>query len=93
MNFKIYKTDLINKIMIFQLAWILFYGLAYSYYPSIAVFTYIPDILNIILIICSFERTKYGIKIRYLGIAMFVGYAFLSILWGGHEYVFYSSFF
>lgn len=82
MNFKIYKTDLINKIMIFQLAWILFYGLAYSYYPSIAVFTYIPDILNIILIICSFERTKYGIKIRYLGIAMFVGYAFLSILWG-----------
>ena len=82
MNFKIYKTDLINKIMIFQLAWILFYGLVYSYYPSIAVFTYIPDILNIILIICSFERTKYGIKIRYLGIALFVGYAFLSILWG-----------
>ena len=69
---KIKKIDLINKIMILQICWILFFGIAYSYFPKIALLTYFPDLLNGVLIICILDRMKKGLRKEYIWIAIFV---------------------
>lgn len=79
---KIKKIDLINKIMILQICWILFFGIAYSYFPKIALLTYFPDLLNGVLIICILDRMKKGLRKEYIWIAIFILYVGLSILWG-----------
>lgn len=88
---KINKIDLVNKIMILQIGWILFWGIAYSYYPQIAFLSYFPDLLNVVLIVCAFDRIKHGIKSEYLWMILFIMYVSLSILWGDMNWYYVIS--
>lgn len=90
---KISKVDLINNIMILQIGWILFFGIVYSYYPQMAILSYVPDLLNVILTICILERMRYGIKREYLILAVFIAYVGISVFWGDlNWYYIISSF-
>lgn len=88
---KIGIKDLANRIILLQILWILFFGLVYSYYPQIGMWAYVPDVLNLILIIFVFRKIKYGLKIEYMLFLFFILYALISSLWGDMDWYYIFS--
>lgn len=83
--------NLVNKIMLAQIVWTLFFGLAYSNFPMLGFFSYIPDVLTIVLFILILKKIKRGIKIKHICFLLFVMYAILSSLWGDRNWYYVFS--
>lgn len=79
---KINIRNLVNKIMLAQIIWILFFELVYSYFPMLGFFSYIPDVLNSLLFLLILKKIKQGIKTEHIWFLLFVIYTILSSLWG-----------
>lgn len=87
---KITKKELVNIILLMQIFIVLYSNLAYSYFPKLTVLSYIPDLLNIVLIPFAFSSLKHGIKKKYIGLILFIFYVCISFIWGDFKlfYVF-----
>ena len=89
---KINVRNLVNRIMLVQIGWVLFVGLLSSYFPKIEILSYIPDALNILLLLLIANRSKYNLTIEHIFILLFAIYAIFSALWGdGNWYYVISS--
>lgn len=88
---KINIVNLANRIMILQIACILFFGIAYSYYPNIGNLSYLPDLLNIILILFVIYKIRYSVKLEYLWLGLFIVYVGLSAIWGDMNWYYVLS--
>ena len=89
---KINVRNLVNRIMLVQIGWVLFVGLLSSYFPKIEILSYIPDALNILLLLLIAIRSKYNLTIEHIFILLFAIYAIFSALWGdGNWYYVISS--
>ena len=72
----------VNKIMLLQIIWILYFGIIYSYYPKIALLSYLPDVLNVMLLCCILKNFKKGIRKEALLLFLFVAFVGASFVWG-----------
>ena len=72
----------VNKIMLLQIIWILYFGIVYSYYPKIALLSYLPDVLNVMLLCCILKNFKKGIRREALLLFVFVAFVGASFVWG-----------
>lgn len=89
---KINVRNLVNRIMLVQIGWVLFAGLLSSYFPKIEILSYIPDVLNILLLLLIANRSKHNLTIEHFFILLFAIYAIFSALWGdGNWYYVISS--
>lgn len=89
---KINVRNLVNRIMLVQIGWVLFVGLLSSYFPKIKILSYIPDALNILLLLLIANRSKHNLTIEHIFILLFAIYAIFSALWGdGNWYYVISS--
>lgn len=89
---KINVRNLVNRIMLVQIGWMLFVGLLSSYFPKIEILSYIPDALNILLLLLIANRSKHNLAIEHIFILLFAIYAIFSALWGdGNLYYVISS--
>lgn len=89
---KIKVRHLVNRIMLVQIGCILFLGLLSSYFPRFEILSYIPDALNILLLLLIANKLKHGLTIDHIIILLFAMYAIFSALWGdGNWYYVISS--
>lgn len=89
---KINVRNLVNRIMLVQIGCILFLGLLNSYFPRFEILSYIPDALNILLLLLIANRLKHNLTIEHIWILLFAIYAIFSALWGdGNWYYVISS--
>lgn len=86
---RIRVNDLINRTIIIQIVCILFIGLLISYNPQTGALTYIPDLLNLLLIIMVlYQKKELTIKKKgfYLLPVFFLVYVSMSVFWGDMSY-------
>lgn len=89
---KINIRNLVNRIMLVQIGWILFVGLLSSYFPKVEILSYIPDALNILLLLLIANKLKHGLTIEHVCFLLFAIYAIFSASWGdGNWYYVISS--
>lgn len=89
---KINVRNLVNRIMLVQIGWVLFAGLLSSYFPKIEILSYIPDVLNILLLLLIANKSKHNLTIEHFFVLLFAIYAIFSALWGdGNWYYVISS--
>lgn len=88
---KINVRNLVNRIMFVQIGCILFLGLLSSYFPGFEILSYIPDALNIFLLLLIANKKKHILTIEHIFILLFVIYALLSALWGDGNWYYVIS--
>lgn len=66
--------------MLVQIGCVLFVGLLSSYFLKIEILSYIPDALNILLLLLIANRSKHNLTIEYIFILLFAIYAIFSTL-------------
>lgn len=89
---KIDVRNFVNKIMLVQIGLILFVGILSSYFPKFEIFLYVPDVLNVLLLLLITNRLKHNLRSEHVWILLFAVYAIFSALWGdGNWYYVISS--
>lgn len=88
---KINVRNFVNKIMLVQIGLILFVGILSSYFPKFERFLYVPDVLNVLLLLLIMNRLKHNLRSEHVWILLFAVYAIFSALWGDGNWYYVIS--